>query len=91
MSTPAVDYHAAHLLAQTAFADVHVLDETPSTQDHARQLVEQQQLKTPGLVVACRQTAGRGRKHKRWFADEGSIAVTFALISVRTSVIIPSS
>lgn len=54
-----------------------VLDECASTQDEAHHLAEG----TPGLVVvAGRQTAGRGRLGRRWDDDRGrGVAMTFAL------------
>ena len=56
------------------FRDVRVLAETASTQDVARAMVMEQGL----IVVAWRQTGGRGRFERAW-ADTGEdgVAVTF--------------
>lgn len=55
--------------------EVHV--ELPSTNDRALELAGVTTT-TPHLIVALRQTAGRGRGANRWWADDG--ALTFSLI-----------
>ena len=52
--------------------------ELPSTSDHALVLAAQDDLDLPLLVLAERQTAGRGRGANRWWAAPG--ALTFSLI-----------
>jgi BirA family biotin operon repressor/biotin-[acetyl-CoA-carboxylase] ligase len=47
-----------------------------STNDFAVQLAKTSDLKTPLLVVADQQTAGRGRGTKRWWTGAGSLAMT---------------
>ena len=65
------------LLANTflAHAEYHpVLD---STQTRARALAEEVaegKVLSPALIVADRQTAGRGRAENRWWTGEGSLA-----------------
>lgn len=60
---------------------VHLPGEVTSTQAVARDLLDAlpREFVTPALIVAHHQTQGRGRGSNRWFADEGSIAVTFVL------------
>ncbi|HUE74603.1 MAG TPA: biotin--[acetyl-CoA-carboxylase] ligase [Pirellulaceae bacterium] len=53
-------------------------DELGSTSDHALKLAAQDDLELPLLVVAERQTAGRGRGANRWWAADG--ALTFSLV-----------
>jgi BirA family biotin operon repressor/biotin-[acetyl-CoA-carboxylase] ligase len=50
----------------------------PSTNDRALELAGVADLETPALVVARRQTAGRGRGGNRWWSADG--ALTFSLI-----------
>jgi len=50
----------------------------PSTNDHALQQAGREFLKTPLLVIAEQQTAGRGRGSNRWWSQEG--ALTFTLV-----------
>jgi BirA family biotin operon repressor/biotin-[acetyl-CoA-carboxylase] ligase len=61
-----------------ALRRVHVLAETGSTQDAARELGA-----GPGdAVVALRQSAGRGRLGRRWAdTEDAGIAVTFACVA----------
>lgn len=60
---------------------IHLHDHVSSTQILARELLDQRRetFKTPALIAAQQQTAGKGRGSNRWLADEGSIAVTFVL------------
>jgi birA, biotin-[acetyl-CoA-carboxylase] ligase region len=64
---------AANLVAQI---DYH--DELGSTSDRALELAAAGTAQLPLLVLANRQTAGRGRGTNRWFATEG--ALTFSLV-----------
>ena len=49
-----------------------------STQELARRLAIDPEWKTPALVLAERQTAGRGRGPARWWSDSG--ALTFSVV-----------
>jgi BirA family biotin operon repressor/biotin-[acetyl-CoA-carboxylase] ligase len=48
-----------------------------STNDHAVALRKRRQLFAPSLVLARRQTAGRGRGSHTWWSGPGSITATF--------------
>lgn len=52
------------------------LDQTGSTMDAARQLVEAGVAPLPALVVADRQSAGRGRRGNEWWQPSGGLAAT---------------
>lgn len=52
------------------FGRVYLLDTVGSTNDYAFSLAGH---KEPAVVVARRQTRGRGRFRRRWFADEQSL------------------
>lgn len=52
--------------------------ELPSTNTRAAELAAQRELALPALIIAQRQTAGRGRGANRWWANEG--ALTFSLL-----------
>jgi BirA family biotin operon repressor/biotin-[acetyl-CoA-carboxylase] ligase len=54
-------------------------EEIGSTQDRARQLAGDPLVGLPVLVVADRQTAGRGRGTNQWWTGEGSLALSIAL------------
>ncbi len=54
------------------------LDEVSSTSDVARELGESGAAEGT-VVVAKRQTAGRGRREKRWFSPEGGLYFTVVL------------
>jgi BirA family biotin operon repressor/biotin-[acetyl-CoA-carboxylase] ligase len=53
---------------------IHRLDEIPSTQDYAKQLVAEGKAAHGDVVVARVQTAGRGRRGRTWLLPEGSLA-----------------
>ncbi|MCC7473947.1 MAG: biotin--[acetyl-CoA-carboxylase] ligase [Pirellulales bacterium] len=57
---------------------VEIHDELGSTNDRAAQLAPERDLELPALVLARRQTAGRGRGANRWWSAEG--ALTFSLL-----------
>lgn len=69
-------------LARTALADVvrhfehHA--EIASTNDRGMELARDERVALPALVVADRQTAGRGRGANRWWSADG--ALTFSLV-----------
>ena len=52
-------------------------EEIPSTNDRVKELLQQSAVpKLPCLVMAKRQTAGRGRGNKRWWSGEGAILMS---------------
>jgi BirA family biotin operon repressor/biotin-[acetyl-CoA-carboxylase] ligase len=53
--------------------------EVDSTSDLARRLVVDEAVECPLVVVADRQTRGRGRGSHSWWSDEGSLTFTLAL------------
>ena len=57
---------------------VEIHDELGSTNDRATELARDPQLELPALVLARRQTAGRGRGSNVWWSAEG--ALTFSLV-----------
>ncbi len=59
----------------TRLGRVYVLDTVGSTNDYAFNLAER---KEPAIVVARRQTKGRGRFRRHWFADDDSL--TFSVL-----------
>ncbi len=66
------------LLRETFVARVEVHAELGSTNDHAKQRAQHPACATPLLVVAERQTAGRGRGTHRWWSGSG--ALTFSML-----------
>ncbi len=54
-------------------------DELGSTNQLALELAEEGALACPSLIVAERQTQGRGRQGKSWFSDQGGLTCTFVL------------
>ena len=57
---------------------IHWLDEVDSTNNVCKQLANEPDTRTPAIVVARRQTAGRGRRGRSWHSDSGSL--TFSLL-----------
>jgi len=58
-------------------AESHV--EISSTNDRALQLCRDADLETPALVVAERQTAGRGRRGNRWWSPNGALLLSLVI------------
>lgn len=70
----------AHQLLSNCFVEhVEHHEVLDSTQTRARQLVAGGEAKLPALVVADRQTAGRGRGSNRWWTGEGSLAFSLVI------------
>lgn len=69
----------AELQAKTSLREVHVFARLGSTNARAAALLESRDLKLPAVIVASHQTAGKGQHDRQWFADAGSLAVTFVL------------
>lgn len=66
------------LVAETFARSVEIHAELPSTNDRALELARCADVVLPQLVLAERQTAGRGRGANRWWSAHGSL--TFSLI-----------
>lgn len=66
------------LLGETFLRSVEQEPETASTNDRALRLLQDAPPVLPALVLADRQTAGRGRGANRWWSAEG--ALTFSVI-----------
>lgn len=75
------------LLSQTFVRDVEWHAELASTNDRALELCASGAIETPHLVVADRQTAGRGRGANAWWSGPG--ALTFSLIIATEQVEVP--
>jgi len=58
---------------------LHFFPKLRSTNDHAAALRKRGDLFAPAIVLAGRQTAGRGRGANTWFSAAGSLTVTFVL------------
>ena len=66
------------LLAETFVRHVEAHEELGSTNDRALELAADDAIQTPLLVIAERQTGGRGRGANRWWSAAGSL--TFSLV-----------
>jgi len=66
-------FHQPELLQQTFLQHVEVFDRIGSTQDRALELCGDPTRLLPALVVAERQTAGRGRDGANWWSPEGAL------------------
>jgi BirA family biotin operon repressor/biotin-[acetyl-CoA-carboxylase] ligase len=79
MTDSSHEFDGALICCQTAVRRVEVRDELPSTNDLALELaVAAPAAELPLLVVAGRQTSGRGRGDHRWWSTDG--ALTFSLV-----------
>lgn len=66
--------NTARFLASGLVARAEHYEELPSTQDRARQCAGETVCLMPLLIVADRQTAGRGRQGNSWWTGSGSLA-----------------
>ena len=64
----------ARITDETWIADAEHFLELPSTQDRARACAVDPTSLAPRLIVADRQTAGRGREGNLWWTGTGSLA-----------------
>jgi BirA family transcriptional regulator, biotin operon repressor / biotin---[acetyl-CoA-carboxylase] ligase len=67
------------LLETGLVSRVDHVQELSSTQDRAFELARGKQCSSPTLVIADRQTAGRGRGRNAWWTGEGSLAFSLLL------------
>jgi BirA family transcriptional regulator, biotin operon repressor / biotin---[acetyl-CoA-carboxylase] ligase len=58
---------------------LHWFTRLRSTNDHAAILRKRRRLFAPAVILAGRQTAGRGRGSNRWWSDDSALTVTFVL------------
>lgn len=63
----------------THLEHVEVHQQLDSTNDRALELVRTNAVKLPALVVALKQTAGRGQRDRKWWSSTGSL--TFSWIA----------
>lgn len=72
------DWNNDRIVAETFVRDVEVHESLPSTNDHALQLATDDAIATPRLIIAEKQTKGRGRGANIWWSSAGSL--TFSLL-----------
>ena len=72
-------FSAAQLEEYTFVKSAHVLSELASTNTYARELASRDKLDLPALVVAVKQTAGRGQQNRTWWSGPGSLTFTLAI------------
>ena len=75
--TDPIDPHVLFELA--GVRALEQLNELPSTMDRARELALDPAVPLPAVVVADRQTQGRGRRGARWWQPPGSLAVSIVI------------
>jgi BirA family biotin operon repressor/biotin-[acetyl-CoA-carboxylase] ligase len=76
---PSSSFDLARLRAGVKPFRLHFFTTLRSTNDHAAVLRRRGDLYAPAVVLAARQTAGRGRGTNTWFSAAGSVTVTFVL------------
>ena len=78
MCTPKTFRDAEAIRASSFARHIEIFDELGSTNDRAAELCIRRDIELPALVVARRQTAGRGRGKHQWWASDG--ALTFSVL-----------
>lgn len=74
-----MEFDLARLTRDTFLADIEFHDEIDSTNTRGVSLCSRSELKTPHLILAERQTQGRGRGKNIWWSREGAITMTLVL------------
>ncbi|MGB8852376.1 MAG: biotin--[acetyl-CoA-carboxylase] ligase [Pirellulales bacterium] len=69
----------AAALAAAGYATVVHLPEADSTMVEARRLAAEPEARLPALVIADRQTSGRGRRGAGWWQADGSLAASIVV------------
>ena len=69
-------------LRAAGYATVALLDETESTMLQARDVATDAAARLPAIVIADRQTQGRGRRGAGWWQPPGSLATSIVLEAV---------
>ncbi len=72
-------FDTGRIRTETSIANVEVHDELASTNDHALDLVRRKAVDPPALIVAHRQTAGRGRRENKWWSGAGSLTLSLVV------------
>jgi BirA family biotin operon repressor/biotin-[acetyl-CoA-carboxylase] ligase len=70
-------------------ATVEVLPEATSTMDRGREIAADRQVAVPAVVIAERQTQGRGRRGAGWWQAAGSLATSLVLDGPRAAALPP--
>jgi BirA family biotin operon repressor/biotin-[acetyl-CoA-carboxylase] ligase len=83
MQTVRSDFNADTIRAQTFVRHVEIHHSLRSTNDRASELARDAKIETPALVLARRQTAGRGRGQNKWWSADG--ALTFSIVLIPSS------
>ena len=83
-SRDASSFDLARLRAGLKPFRLHFFTTLRSTNDHAAVLRKRGDLFAPAVVLAARQTAGRGRGSNTWFSAAGSLTVTFVIAENET-------
>ncbi|MFO7675315.1 MAG: biotin--[acetyl-CoA-carboxylase] ligase [bacterium] len=76
MDRNAVEVPGEILARLTRFGRVHLREQVESTNDYAFSLADSRE---PALVIARRQTRGRGRFRRRWYSDDSSLLFSLLL------------
>lgn len=71
------DVSGERLAGLARYGSVHLLDEVGSTNDYALSLAPK---RATAIVVARRQTKGRGRFRRQWYSDDASLTASLLLL-----------
>ncbi len=74
-----MDFDLARIERETFLSAIEFHDEINSTNDRALTSCAESSIGTPRLILAERQTAGRGRGVHRWWSHSGALTLTLVL------------
>ena len=74
------------ILAGSFVQSVEIHDELGSTNDRAAELARDPSIALPAIIVARRQTAGRGRGQNSWWSTDGALTFSVLLETAKFSI-----
>lgn len=70
-------FDKARIRESTNLQQVEIHQKLKSTNDRALELLRQDKLTTPALILAEQQTDGRGQRDRRWWSGDGSLTFSW--------------
>ena len=70
-------YDATRIKKSTNVEQVEIHQQLESTNDRALELIRQNKIAAPVLIIAEHQTAGRGQRDRKWWSGEGSLTFSW--------------
>ena len=70
-------FNATRIKKSTNIEQVEIYQHLDSTNNRALELIRQNKIAAPALIIAEHQTAGRGQRDRKWWSGEGSLTFSW--------------